>query len=144
MIVMSDLNRELSERLRLLFDRKNIKTTKLSEKFGKSRGVVSSYLNGRAAPTYDFFAFLSNEIPDLDMNWLISGRGNMQIGFNDESIKNLKIADMIYQQGLMLQSFIALNNKAGEDPSLAKFVDVYGTGDLIIGYNTLKERVAYC
>lgn len=144
MLIMSDLNRELSERLRLLFDSKNVKTTKLSEKFGKSRGVISSYLSGRAAPTYDFFAFLSNEIPDLDMNWLISGRGNMFINFKQETNHD-RIANMIEQQAQMLQNFIAINNAASKDPSLAKIVDVYGTGDLIIGFQSLQQaRVGLC
>lgn len=141
---MSELNRGFEDRLKAIFREKNIRSTLFSERLGKSRATVSTYLNGKSYPGGDFFELLNEEYPEINLHWLITGKGEKYFGKSEDLNFKKQVADMIEQQGRMLQSFIALNNIAGEDPSLAKFVDVYGTGDLIIGYNTIKQQVAYC
>lgn len=144
-LIMSELSREFGIRLKTVFLEKGAKANTFSEKLGKSKSTVSTYLTGKSFPNDEFFDLLNNEFPDINLHWLITGRGDKYLvdKWQDPNARKF-LFDMIDSQNKMIEIWANLGKNSGEDPSLAKFVDVYGTGDLIIGYNTLKERVAYC
>lgn len=48
-----------------------------ADKSGKSRNQIFKYLKGDALPTADFFAAIKKEFPWVNIEWLITGDGEM-------------------------------------------------------------------
>ena len=70
----------ISERLKIILSSKNIKPIDLSRITGKSKGYVSNLLNGvNENPTSEFLLALKEVFSDLDINWLLTGKGSMFI-----------------------------------------------------------------
>ena len=68
----------LGKRLEKFLKEKNVSFAELSRKTGKSKGYYSNILsNPGANPTKEFFDKLKETFPDLNINWLITGKGSM-------------------------------------------------------------------
>lgn len=67
----------MKEQLIKFLNSENISATKLADDIGVQRSSISHILSGRNKPSYDFIEKMLAKYPDLDADWLITGKGNM-------------------------------------------------------------------
>jgi len=63
--------------IQALLDKKKITPAKFAKIIGVQRSAVSHILSGRNNPSLDFILKIIKQFPDLNIEWLITGKGNM-------------------------------------------------------------------
>ncbi len=64
----------------------NLTSTKFADEIGVQRSSISHILSGRNKPSFDFIEKMLLAYPDINAQWLITGKGNMYI--NQPSLFN--------------------------------------------------------
>lgn len=72
----------MKERLKEILEYYNLNSSRLAERLGVQRSGISHIMAGRNKPGYDFIKGILNLFPEIDANWLITGKGSM---FKEES-----------------------------------------------------------
>lgn len=67
----------MNQRLQQFLNAENLTQTQLAERVGVAKASVSHILAGRNKPGYDFIVNLSRQFPNLNLDWLINGKGRM-------------------------------------------------------------------
>lgn len=67
----------MKERIILLLKEKNLSATKFADIIDVQRSSISHILSGRNKPSFDFIEKILNAYPDINAQWLITGRGEM-------------------------------------------------------------------
>ena len=67
---------ECAERLRRICTKMSLSQADLARLTGKSRAVISNFLNGKLPPSYQVLRKLGKSL-GLDMNWVFFGEGEM-------------------------------------------------------------------
>lgn len=70
------MRQEIGKRLRLIRERIGITQAGLGEKLGIQSQHVSKYERGESVPTWENLIKLT-ELYDVNINWLLAGKGNM-------------------------------------------------------------------
>lgn len=68
-----------SENLRKIRKELDISAQKMADKLGVSQGSIAQYEAGKREPNYNFISRL-NEVFNVNLNWFVSGQGEMFIG----------------------------------------------------------------
>mgnify|MGYP001386886219 CR=1 FL=1 len=68
-----------SNRLKAVIKSSGLKRDEFAEKSGKSRGQLFKYLGGENTPTADFFEAIKAAFPWVNIEWLITGIGEMEV-----------------------------------------------------------------
>ena len=68
---------KMNKRFQIWLDSNHINATKLAEKIDVSRATISHILSGRNKPSIDLLDKILRKYPDFNLNWLVSGIGNM-------------------------------------------------------------------
>ena len=63
----------------------NLTSTKFADEIGVQRSSISHILSGRNKPSYDFIEKMLSAYPEINAQWLITGKGEM---YNNTSIKS--------------------------------------------------------
>jgi transcriptional regulator with XRE-family HTH domain len=66
---------ELSERLQIIIDLKEIQPSKFADEIGVQRSSMSHIIAGRNKPSLDFLQKVVQRYPEININWLLSGIG---------------------------------------------------------------------
>ncbi len=67
----------MKDRLLKFFNEEKLSATKFADEIGVQRSSISHILSGRNKPSYDFIHKTLDKYPELNAEWLISGRGGM-------------------------------------------------------------------
>lgn len=67
----------MNKRLLQFLNAENISQSQLADKLGVARAGVSHVISGRNKPGYDFMLNLMSQYPDLNIEWLMTGKGKM-------------------------------------------------------------------
>ena len=67
----------MNQRLQQFILAENINQAQLADTLRVARASVSNILSGRNKPGFDFLESLSLHYPDLNLEWLVTGRGRM-------------------------------------------------------------------
>jgi len=67
----------MKERILALLKDKQISATKLADMIDVQRSSISHILSGRNKPSFDFIEKILIAYPDLNAQWLITGKGEM-------------------------------------------------------------------
>ncbi len=67
----------MDKRLQRFLDAENITQSQLAEKLGVAKASISHILAGRNRPGFDFIQSMAQCYPDLNLDWLIAGKGKM-------------------------------------------------------------------
>ncbi len=82
------------ERFIQLLEAANYSQTDFATAAGYSRDALTNFINGRTKqPKLDFFQAVKRAFPTLNLDWLITGQGEMWEGPAPEKMKNLKPSD---------------------------------------------------
>lgn len=67
---------DFAKRLQLVFDYYQLNASTFAEKIGVGRASISHILSGRNKPSLDFVMKIINEFPEVELYWLLNGKGN--------------------------------------------------------------------
>lgn len=67
----------MKERLKRILEEYGLNSSRLAEKMGIQRSGISHIMAGRNKPSYDFIVSLLKLYPEIDANWLLTGKGSM-------------------------------------------------------------------
>lgn len=68
-----------SDNLKRIRKELDISAQKMADKLGVSQGSIAQYESGKREPNYNFISRL-NEIYNVNLNWFVSGQGEMFLG----------------------------------------------------------------
>lgn len=67
----------MKDRIIQFLSENNLTSTKFADKIGVQRSSISHILSGRNKPSFDFIEKMLLAYPELNAQWLITGKGNM-------------------------------------------------------------------
>lgn len=67
----------MQERFKQLLEEKNLTATRFASMIKVNASAMSHILNGRSKPGFDVLDKIAQAFPDVNLNWLISGKGNI-------------------------------------------------------------------
>lgn len=67
----------MNNRLQQFIAAENISQAQLADSLNVARASISHILAGRNKPSYDFISSLMKEFPNLNIEWLMFGKGKM-------------------------------------------------------------------
>lgn len=91
----SEKNAEISARISKILEKEGLTPNNFAQKLGYSRSqTIYDIINCKSAPSYDFFnRFAISEFSETyNLNWLLTGRGNMSKGKSEKNAENSKIS----------------------------------------------------
>ena len=88
----------MEKRFKKWLDSEDITATQLSTNINVSRATISHILSGRNKPSIDILDKILNKYPNINLNWLVSGIGNISNILKDTSVnkKNIKKVIVFY------------------------------------------------
>lgn len=67
----------MQERFKQLLEEKNLTATRFAAMIKVNASAMSHILNGRSKPGFDVLDKIAQAFPDVNLNWLISGKGSI-------------------------------------------------------------------
>lgn len=85
----------MQERFKRLLEEKDLTATKFAAIIKVNASAMSHILNGRSKPGFDVLDKIGQAFPDINLNWLISGKGEMYLGYskNEYSVQKSLFED---------------------------------------------------
>ena len=106
------MRQEIGKRLRLVRERLGITQAEVGEKLGIQSQHVSKYERGETVPTWENLIKLT-EVYDVNINWLLTGKGGMFLSMINYSIlgeKNLQAVRDLEPDSQIEEIIIELQN----------------------------------
>ncbi|MGD0711853.1 MAG: helix-turn-helix transcriptional regulator [Bacteroidales bacterium] len=69
----------MNSRIQLILKTKNISASKFADEIGVQRSSISHILSGRNNPSLDFIQKILKRFPDINSDWILTGKGSMYI-----------------------------------------------------------------
>jgi transcriptional regulator with XRE-family HTH domain len=67
---------EFTSRLKKVMEHHQLTATLFADKVGVQRSSISHILSGRNKPSLDFILKVTSEFTDVDIKWLLNGKGS--------------------------------------------------------------------
>lgn len=67
----------MNERVQLILKTKNISASRFADEIGVQRSSISHIISGRNKPSLDLVHKIIKRFPDINSEWIISGKGSM-------------------------------------------------------------------
>ena len=67
---------EFTNRLKKILEHHDLTASLFADNIGVQRSSISHILSGRNKPSLDFILKVTNTFKDVDIHWLINGKGN--------------------------------------------------------------------
>jgi transcriptional regulator with XRE-family HTH domain len=67
---------EFTSRLKKVMEHHKLTATLFADKIGVQRSSISHILSGRNKPSLDFILKITSEFSDVDIKWLLNGKGS--------------------------------------------------------------------
>ena len=80
---------ETKDRIRLIMEDKNMTQQVFADFLQQSPATLSSIFNGRTRPTLNIIDSIKTKIPDISIEWLLYGTGEMYISHPEASNQGL-------------------------------------------------------
>lgn len=77
----------MNRRLQQLMAAENISQSQFADSLGVARASISHILAGRNKPGFDFIESLSRNYPDVNLEWIITGKGKMYKSASPKPVK---------------------------------------------------------
>ena len=101
----------MQERFKQLLEEKGLTATKFAALIKVNASAMSHILNGRSKPGFDVLDKIAQAFPDVNLNWLISGKGEL---FNITPGKE-KQTEVAVQKSLFEKTGIEKQEKAADN-----------------------------
>ena len=97
---------KMNKRFKLWLESQNLNANSLSKLVDLNRSSISHIVNGRNKPSVDMLEKILSIYPNLNLNWLITGFGSMNIDQNTIDKKEINKVVVFYKDS----SYYELNN----------------------------------
>ena len=89
----------IAKRLEKFIEIKKLSKSAFANKIGIQRSTLAHFFSGRNKPSSDFFLKIKETYPDLDLNWLISGKKRDKSKKAQTKEKKIKSVLILYDDG---------------------------------------------
>ena len=113
----------MNQRLQQFINAEGLTQSQFADKIGVAKASVSHILAGRNKPGFDFIESLSRQFPNLNLEWLIGGKGRMYKITGLETAPDLSQAPDIIPE-TTLEDEVPLT----DHPRIVKVVVFYDNG----------------
>lgn len=69
-------NQDFTERIKKILEHHQLTASLFADRIGVQRSSISHILSGRNKPSLDFILKITGEFPDVDIYWLLNGKGS--------------------------------------------------------------------
>jgi len=97
---------KMNKRFKLWLESQSLNANSLSKLVDLNRSSISHIVNGRNKPSVDMLEKILSIYPNLNLNWLISGFGSMDINQNTSDKRDINKVVVFYKDS----SYDELNN----------------------------------
>lgn len=101
------------KRLEILMDHFGMNASSFADKIGVQRSSISHLLAGRNKPSLDFVLKIMDIFPDVNLYWILNGRGNL---LNDETgfSEKFQSQNNEFHTPILTQDLVSEKNTAKE------------------------------
>lgn len=106
------------KRLETIFDYYGLTASSFADKINVQRSSISHLLSGRNKPSLDFILKVIENFPEVELLWLLNGKGNFPIGeysnpenFNSSPIQKIESEEEINSPNLFSNNEGATENE---------------------------------
>ncbi|MFD2890701.1 helix-turn-helix domain-containing protein [Flavobacterium chuncheonense] len=101
------------KRLETIFDYYNLTASSFADKIGVQRSSLSHLLSGRNKPSLDFILKVTEVFPEIDLYWILNGRGNFPSSEEDNIVQNEVSNSMPHPSPVTLKNEFGSNEVLG-------------------------------
>ena len=120
----------MNKRLQQFLSAENISQSQFAEIIGVAKASVSHIVAGRNKPGFDFIESMARHFPNLNLEWLVSGRGRMYKDFGADipydSTETERILDS--QEEKIFSNNTESTENQDDKPRITKVVIFYDNG----------------
>lgn len=80
-------SKDFTDRLGKILDYYSLSASSFAEKIGVQRSSISHILSGRNKPSLEFIMKVLSSFPEVDLYWLLKGKGKFPSQISTEKIK---------------------------------------------------------
>ena len=99
------------KRLEIILDYYSLNASSFADKIGVQRSSLSHLLSGRNKPSLDFILKILEVFPDIDLYWILNGKGTFPKNTLENQIKDYPVENVTKQD----QTTLFGNNIIAED-----------------------------
>ncbi|RBN51371.1 helix-turn-helix domain-containing protein [Flavobacterium psychrolimnae] len=88
---------EFIKRLEIILDYYSLNASSFADKIGVQRSSLSHLLSGRNKPSLDFILKILEVFPDVDLHWILNGKGNFPKNSQQSVIKENNVEQVVKQ-----------------------------------------------
>lgn len=122
------------KRLEKMLEYYTLTASSFADKIGVQRSSMSHLLSGRNKPSLDFIMKISEIFPEVDLYWILNGKGDFPKTENDDKPKDFKISTSNMPEDLFSapvshsteKNYIA--PRKGSEANIEKIVIFYSNG----------------
>lgn len=108
------------QRIKKFIDAQNLSSSAFANEIGVQRSSVSHVLSGRNKPSLDFVIKIKERYPEVNLDWLLSGKGGMISSKRIETeFKPIEKTEIIVEVEKPAQSSFEFNEKSVEEPKFS-------------------------
>ena len=89
----------ITNRIQELIDEKNLSKSAFAKEIGIQRSSLAHFFSGRNKPSLEFFLKIKNKYPEIDLNWIISGKRTKQKARKKQKNKQIDSVLILYKDG---------------------------------------------
>ena len=89
----------IADRLEKFIATEKLSKSAFAKKIGIQRSTLAHFFSGRNKPSSDFFLKIKESYPELDLNWLISGKKRNKSKKHQTIEKKIKSVIILYDDG---------------------------------------------
>ena len=89
----------IADRLEKFIATEKLSKSAFAQKIGIQRSTLAHFFSGRNKPSSDFFFKNKESYPELDLNWLISGKKRNKSKKHQTIEKKIKSVIILYDDG---------------------------------------------
>jgi hypothetical protein len=126
----------MKERLIQLMNYLGLNATSFSAEIGVQRSSISHILSGRNQPSFDFMSRTASRFPEINANWLLTGKGTISLskdGLSQKSQTGKK--EELFENTVRSEDNHVYNITHPEKHAVTKMTYVNNIAQVIIFYN---------
>lgn len=129
------------KRLEILLDYYGLNASSFADKIGVQRSSMSHLLSGRNKPSLDFILKILDVFPDVDLYWILNGKGTFPK--NSEPISKI---ENIFEEDIKQNTPAPLNNESIPENLFSEIKNANPINALetkkVESQNTVKEPIS--
>ncbi len=131
----------MTERIQQLINDKKLSATQFSDEIGIQRSSLSHVLSGRNKPSLDFMLKIKTRFPDVNLDWLLLGEGQMYKEEKDTEDRIIDLAGEVNNEEKKNEQENVLNVEEPVKEGFGGYMARRERVDLPGGQDTLEKEI---